>query len=219
VGLVHEVLPEVVLSETSAHDLDAPLWPAEAAYVASATAQRRAEHATGRALARQALARLGMAPTALPADDRGAPTWPAGVVGSLTHCPGLRAAAVARSSDVVALGIDAEPHAPLPEGVLDVVAGAAEQQHLVALARIDPTVAWDRLLFSAKESVYKVWSPATGRWLDFAQVEVSLHPSGTFVARLLQSGLVLRGGSVGELEGLWAVDVGHLVTAVCYRLG
>ncbi len=40
------------------------------------------------------------------------------MVGSLTHCDGYRAA-VARVGEMVSLGIDAEIHEPLPEGVAE----------------------------------------------------------------------------------------------------
>lgn len=213
-GLLAGLLPTGVETAQSRDPLDVPLLPTEEPYAAAMAAGRRTEFATGRACARTALSRLEVAATALPPDERGAPIWPVGVVGSLTHCPGLWVAAVARSTDVAGLGIDAEPHAALPDRVLPVVASPTEQRHLGALARADPGVAWDRLLFSAKESVFKLWWPATGRWLDFEQVEVRLRPDGHLRARLQPAGLVLRGRPTQELPGRWAADAGHLVTAI-----
>lgn len=35
-----------------------------------------------------------------------------------------------------------------------------------------------------KEAVYKVWSPLTGRWLDYGDADVRLSPDGTFTVRL-----------------------------------
>ena len=67
--------------------------------------------------------------------ERGAPRWPAGVVGSMTHCAGYRAAALVRAADLASLGIDAEPHGPLPEGVLRRVALPAERERLRAAGR------------------------------------------------------------------------------------
>lgn len=213
-GLLAGLLPAGVETAQSPGPLDVPLLPAEEAYAAAMAAGRRAEFATGRACARVALSRLGLAAVPLLPDERGAATWPAGVVGSLTHCPGLWVAAVARSTDLAGLGIDAEPHAALPDGVLPVVATATERRHLAALARTHPGVAWDRLLFSAKESVYKLWSPATGRWLDFEQVEVRLRPDGHLTARLPPVGPVLNGRRTQQVSGRWAADARHLVTAV-----
>ncbi len=94
--------------------------------------------------------------------ERGAPRWPDGLIGSMTHCDGYCAAALARAGELVSLGIDAEPHDRLPEGVLDVTTLPAERTRLRELARSRPSVHWDRLLFSAKESVYKAWFPLTG---------------------------------------------------------
>ncbi|MGW5497553.1 hypothetical protein [Streptomyces olivaceoviridis] len=45
----------------------------------------------------------------------------------MTHYDGYRAVALARAVDVIAVGIDAEPNAPLPEGVLETVSLPAER--------------------------------------------------------------------------------------------
>ncbi|TPQ20638.1 4'-phosphopantetheinyl transferase superfamily protein [Streptomyces sporangiiformans] len=79
----------------------------------------------------------------------------------MTHCAGYRAEAAAHRSDLRTLGIDAEPHAPLPDGVLEFIALPEESSHVARLARHSPEVHWDRLLFCAKEAVCKAWFPAT----------------------------------------------------------
>ena len=88
--------------------------------------------------------------------------WPAGIRGSMTHCAGYAAAAVGPISRISAIGIDAEPDAPLPDGVLDLVATAAERDRLAVTPRKPDIPHWDRLLFSAKEAVYKAWFPLVG---------------------------------------------------------
>lgn len=78
----------------------------------------------------------------------------------MTHCRGYRAAAVAHAAGVLSLGVDAEPHERLPEGVLDLVSIPVERQEIAALpGRGD--LHWDRILFSAKETTYKTWFPLT----------------------------------------------------------
>lgn len=213
VVMLSELLPAPIVTIITTRDVDEPLLPAEEGLVASAVESRRREFTTGRSIARLALSRLGGPVGPLLADPRGAPAWPDGVVGSLTHCRGIRATAVARSTDVLGLGLDAEENAPLPDGVLDVVAGPREQRALAALPRL-PAAAWDRLLFSAKESVYKVWSPATGEWLDFEEVTVDLDPNGTFTARIHRPGLVLADRPVQMLSGRWTASAHHVVTAI-----
>jgi 4'-phosphopantetheinyl transferase EntD len=70
-----------------------------------------------RTCARQAMAALGIAPAPIVPGDRGSPRWPAGVLGSMTHCAGYRACAVAYAADVLAIGIDTKPARPLPDRV------------------------------------------------------------------------------------------------------
>jgi 4'-phosphopantetheinyl transferase EntD len=65
--------------------------------------------------------------------------------------------AVALKEDVASIGVDAEPNDVLPNGVLDVIAKAPERAALPALDAAMPGVSWDRLLFCAKEAVYKAW--------------------------------------------------------------
>ena len=108
------------------------------------------------------------------------------MVGSVTHCAGWTGAVVARSRGsrlgrgVAAIGLDAEPIAPLPAGVLEVVASGDEREVLARLDFKEPGIPWDTLLFSAKEATYKAWYPLTGIVLGHAAVHVELSPTGTF---------------------------------------
>ncbi|MBO0892580.1 MAG: 4'-phosphopantetheinyl transferase superfamily protein [Acidothermales bacterium] len=61
------------------------------------------------------------------------------------------------------MGIDGAPCAPLPDGVIDMVARPEELERLSRLP--SSHVDWQSLLFSAKESVFKAWHPLTGRAL------------------------------------------------------
>ncbi|MEV7727464.1 4'-phosphopantetheinyl transferase superfamily protein [Streptomyces sp. NPDC087917] len=194
----------------------APLFPAEAALVAGAVAARRAEFTGVRACARAALDRLGVAPAPLLPGPGGAPVWPDGIVGSLTHCRGYRGAAVARAGELRTIGCDAEPDEPLPRpGMLDMIALPVERARLRALRLRDPSICWDRLLFSAKESVYKAWYPLTGRWLDFEEAAVTLDPkTRTFRAELLVPGPEVDGRALTGFDGRWAAGRGLLLTAV-----
>ncbi|MEY9890426.1 4'-phosphopantetheinyl transferase EntD [Catenulispora sp. MAP12-49] len=210
--------PEVAVEEIFGDPEDAVLLPGEEAIVARAVDKRRLEYTTTRHLARIALARLGLPPVAIGTGGNREPLWPAGIVGSMTHCRGYRAVAVARSGAgpaglVTGLGIDAEPHGPLPEGVFDTIARPDERPALEALAAERPRVRWDRLVFSAKESVYKAWFPVARRWLGFGEASVGFVPdeelSGTFTARILQSG-----APITEMSGRWTIESGLVLTAV-----
>jgi 4'-phosphopantetheinyl transferase EntD len=209
--VIEEILPATVAcAEAFADPSEPAIFPQEAAIVAKASDKRRREFTTGRECARIALGKLGVAPAPILIGERGAPQWPPGIVGSITHCDGYRAAAVAHASDVAAIGLDAEPAAPLPKGVLDVVSLPAERARLATLAGEWPAVCWDRLLFSAKESVYKVWFPLTGRWLGFEDADVTIETNGTFTARLLTETEPPR----ASFAGRWLARGGLVLTAI-----
>jgi 4'-phosphopantetheinyl transferase EntD len=214
--MLEELLPaRVVAVEAFGDSLDAELLPGEEAAVARAVESRRREFTTARGCARAALAKLGEPPVPIPRGPKGAPVWPAGIVGSITHCAGYRAAAVARDSDVATLGLDAEPHDRLPDGVLKVIARDEERAHVQDLAAAAPAVCWDRLLFSAKESVYKAWFPVTRRWLDFEAADVRIDPeAGTFTARLLEPAPEAADVPLSVLNGRWMTGHGLVLTAI-----
>jgi 4'-phosphopantetheinyl transferase EntD len=190
------------------------LFPEEEALVERAVEKRRAEFTTARWCARQALTRLGRPPAPILRGPRGEPLWPDGVVGSMTHCAGYRGAVLSPSDAFTTIGIDAEPNGPLPNGVFDTVTVPSERPLIESLLRAEPSIRWDRLLFSAKESVYKAWFPLTGRWLGFEEASLDIDPSaGTFSARILATG-----GPTG-FDGRWTVGEGLILTAIAVPAG
>lgn len=177
--MINGLFPPGVVSAARTDDVPLDtLFEDELAVVRHAVPRRRAEYATVRWVARKCLAELGHKPVPLLAAEPGggAPCWPNGYVGALTHCAGYRAAAVARASMFDGVGIDAEPAHPLPDLVLSEITSSVERDHLNRLALQYPSLPWGRLLFSAKESYYKVWFPAMGCWLGFDDVEVRFLP-------------------------------------------
>ncbi len=126
--------------------------------------------------------------------------------------------AVARSSEVLTLGIDAEPNAALPDGLIADIARPEELPHLRRLRADVPHVHWDRLLFSAKESIYKAWFPLARRWLGFEDAAVTIDPTaGTFQARLLRSsGPHTDYGPLSAFSGRWMAREGILLTAIAW---
>jgi 4'-phosphopantetheinyl transferase EntD len=214
--VIGDILPsQVAVAEEFGDVPDVVLFPEEEAVIARAVDKRRREFTTARACARAALAKLGLPPVPIVPGPRGAPGWPPGVVGSITHCAGYRASAVARDQEVVTIGLDAEPHDELPSGVLGAVSSPDEQKRLAALAAARPGVHWDRMLFCVKESVYKAWFPLTRRWLGFEEASVDIDPvTGTFTARLLVEGPVVNGSALTAFQGRWLVSNGLIATAI-----
>lgn len=214
--MIEEILPpEVASAEAFDDPPGTTLYPEEEAVVARSVDKRRREFTTARACARRAMAALGLPPAPIVPGERGAPTWPSGVVGSMTHCDGYRASAVALSRNVRSVGLDAEPNEKLPDGVLDIIATPAERDWLTNVAGEHPGVSWERLLFSAKESIYKTWFPLARRWLDFEDAIVTPDPgAGTFTAELCVPGPVVDGRPLTGFTGRWIVGHGLVATAI-----
>ena len=185
------------------------LYPEEEALVSRAVLRRRREFALSRTCARRALADIGVAPLPILSTPDRAPMWPPGVIGSITHCDSYTAAAVCSSRHFLSLGIDAEINQPLPEEVPALISSVTEQLLIRQLP--DSSICWDRVLFSAKESIFKAWFPIAKRWLDFRDAEVTIDPLRfTFHAEILVESH-LTGPS---FDGRFMLHNTHLLTAV-----
>jgi 4'-phosphopantetheinyl transferase EntD len=216
-ALLGGVLPErVAAAELYADPPDLTPLPEEEPLIARSVAKRRNEFITVRHCARQALAELGLPPVPILKGDKGEPCWPDGVVGSLTHCAGFRGAVVGLRTDVRSVGIDAEPHDILPDGVLDAVSLPAERVELGDLPR---GLHWDRILFCAKEATYKAWFPLTHRWLGFEDAHITFGVDGTGSAGVFQTRILIdpaaeHGPPLSTITGRWSVGKGLALTAI-----
>lgn len=217
--LIPAVLPDIaglVYAELFHDPPELEPMPEERALIARSVDTRRSEFVTARHCARMALEKLGVPPAPILKGDRGEPQWPDGVVGSLTHTRGYRGAVVGRSAVVRSVGIDAEPHDVLPDGVLNAISLPAERHEIGAL----PTgLHWDRILFCAKEATYKAWFPLTSRWLGFEDAHITFEVdatgvTGSFVSRILIDPAARSGPPLTELAGRWSVADGLALTAI-----
>jgi hypothetical protein len=96
----------------------------------------------------------------------------------------------------------------LPARLLDTIALPAERARLADLRTAAPEVRWDRLLFSAKESVFKAWFPLAGRWLGFHQADITIDAAGGFAVRLEVA------GPVTAFTSRWLARDGLILTAI-----
>jgi len=208
--MIEAILPDFVrVAEVIGAATDAQLEPIETATVGRAVDSRLREFATGRACARRAMVELGVEARGIARGENREPVWPDDVVGSITHTKGYCAAAVALKSAGITLGIDCEPDSPLPRGVLDRISTETERTHLAGLPE---GINWDRLLFSAKESVYKALWPVVREWIGFSDAEIRFEAAaagnaGRFHA---QVGSPLR----VEVEGQYLAAEGYAMTSV-----
>lgn len=215
-GVLAGLVPEgVVVVDADPSGDPPPLHPDEAELVAKAVEKRRRELAWGRRCARDALRGLGVGgDPAIGRGERGEPRWPADVVGSITHCAGYCAAAVAPPAVVGALGIDAETAGLLPRRVWEMIATPADREALARAVGRRPGT-YEVVLFSAKESVYKAWYPMTGEWLGFQDADVVVDPAaGTFRASLRVDTPPAVAAAWQGMQGRFAITASHVVTAV-----
>lgn len=202
------VPPDVMTVETHADLSHTPLFPEEARVIRNAQPKRHREFATVRACARDALRSLGLGETAVIPGLGGAPQWPAEVVGSMTHSAGFCAAAVSKDTTLAGLGIDAEPNDNLPVGVLEAIASTAEIAMVRRWQLTNADVAWDRLLFCAKEAAYKAWFPSHQRVLTHENARVTLD-LGTFTAVLNDPATA----ATCEIAGQWIATQAFICAA------
>lgn len=144
------------------------LLPEEARSIpARQPAMRRASGAA-RLIAHRLLADIGFDNFALLRTPSGAPAWPGGITGSLAHDDDMAVAAVAPVGRIVSLGIDVEPAQPLPDDIFAIVATGADRT-----GAADRRLA-GRILFCAKEAVYKAAYPLDRQILGYEDIAVDL---------------------------------------------
>jgi 4'-phosphopantetheinyl transferase EntD len=210
------LLPHDVITEHGDPGEPAPeILPEEAELVANAVAKRKNEFARGRALARDALSRLGIHGFALLPGPERAPIWPSGVVGSVTHTQGMCAVAVAEAARYPGLGIDVERALPLPPQLVERVCRPDETSRLATLGELEPLTA-ARLVFSAKEAAYKCQFGITRSYLGFHELGVDFEPGGTFAVRWLSEST--EWPSALRFRGRWSSTSGFLLTAAWLEL-
>ena len=127
-------------------------------------ARRRASGAA-RLLAAHMFARLGLDDAKVGRAVGGAPAWPTGLIGSIAHDETTAIVAFARAGGAIkALGVDIEPAEPLPDDLADYVLTQDERRSFAG----DPLAG--RMIFAAKEAVYKAVYPLDGAAPDYADI-------------------------------------------------
>ena len=190
--------------------VDDQLLPEEWAYIRHAVPNRRAEFGTARVCARKGLEVMGYPISALvPRADR-TPTWPPGVVGSISHTDGYSAVVLHRSPPVRSLGLDVETLQRLDDPLLGMILTPSERTWLASRPRgCRDDLAM--LFFSAKEAYYKCQYPLSTTFLDFQDVELEIDLScNRFDAHAKK----LLAGSGARLAGRFAFDSGRVLCGV-----
>ena len=199
----------VAIMETRDAKIDASfLSLAERTYLENVSQNRKREFIAGRFCAHEAMVLANVSPEHIQIGGKGEPIWPSNIVGSITHSHGYAAAAVARKSDIVSLGLDAEIDEPLSSRVLRRISNVQEQEWV---ENVGGTLFQHpgKVLFSAKEATYKAWYPITQEWLGFKEVLINFHDQGnTFTVH------IQKNGPIREMHGKYTISKDVIVTAI-----
>lgn len=135
--------------------------------------KRQREFYSGRHLARAALLKAGIGPTAILRGPLGEPLWPGSVSGSITHDQSLGAAVVCTDPDIAGIGVDLiEDPWQVGEPLADMILHPEE----ASLLRIRfPLLPATGVAFSLKESVVKAVSVHLGRYMDLLEISIGGH--------------------------------------------
>ncbi|PIE24932.1 MAG: hypothetical protein CSA62_01710 [Planctomycetota bacterium] len=193
------------------HETQALLNPQEELLVQGAVDKRKREFGAGRHAARACLAQLGVQgePVLLKGEKREV-LWPEAYVGAISHRPPCSVAVAAQKAQFRSLGLDIEKR------------GRVEAK-LWRLIFVESELAWLRsqdaeqglenatLLFSAKESLYKLQFPLSHEYVDFRQAR--LEHRGSHLAAWLPESIHERFAIKAPIEVGFAFTRDFVVSA------
>ncbi len=151
-----------------------PVSAGEESLTANMAPARKRQFRAGRHCARRTLAALGINDFPILMGRHREPLWPPEIAGAISHCIDHCGAAAAVKGAIAGVGFDVETPGPVGPEVVDLVCTEPEKRWVTAEAPGDPAL-WFRLIFSAKESVYKSMCPYFGPSLEFHDLEIDFR--------------------------------------------
>ena len=148
-----------------------------------AVKKRRDEFFLGRAACNAALNAIGIKnPGPVLKGSANEPLLPKGVIGALSHCPGIAVCAVCYDDLLRGLGVDIEELAgDMPQDVIKLVCTKQEMEW------VRGEIYKMKMIFSAKEAAFKAFFPSVKMYMDFKDAELKWNEKkALFDARLLK---------------------------------
>lgn len=168
-----------------------PIPAADLYEVKDALPRRRAEFVAGRWCAHRALQAVGLPALKLPRGQLGAPCWPSGSLGTITHDAGYCLAVAGPASGIRGIGVDW-----CEEGSADSLLGTSK--YLLAPAEYETLMRCRdparnlQMIFCAKEAVVKAISATIGQFVDLSDITLESRNSG-FVAHVSGLNMLIKG--------------------------
>ena len=196
--------------------LDFRLLPEEQAIAeAFGSQKRRAEFTLGRICAHEALSRFGLeSEPILRNPETREPCWPDSVWGSITHSAGFAAVAVGLKKDIKGVGIDLESFSRSVDfKIRRHVCVDSELEWLESLPTKQANRAL-RIIFSAKESIFKCIYPSIKTSLSIKDAAVTVNETEkkfSFIIFKSFPGIIQHGfpyhGQYSEMEKMLLTSV------------
>ncbi len=147
------------------------LLPEEKKFIEGCILKRQEEFATGRWCAREALKKLGMPSENILTGNEGEPLWPDGICGSIAHTHKAFCSVAALSSEYLSIGIDIEDiQRNITDGAAKFIVNNDEFNWLKQTG--GKKEEYIKLIFSAKESIFKLFYPIIKRRFSFSVISL-----------------------------------------------
>ncbi|MDP6383002.1 MAG: 4'-phosphopantetheinyl transferase superfamily protein [SAR324 cluster bacterium] len=153
------------------------LHPAEENYFSQLSSVSRKEHyRSGRICAGEVLSKLGtLGQPVLRDPQTREPLWPEGISGAITHSGNWAAAAAGKTSDVLGIGIDLEDLERQVDSRISRHVCIPEEQKWLQECGEDFLEQNLKIIFSAKESIFKAFFPYTRTYLHFHDARILME--------------------------------------------
>ena len=153
------------------------LHPAEENYFSQLNSVSRKEHyRSGRICAGEVLSKLGTRGQPVLRDPQTRePLWPEGISGAITHSGNWAAAAAGKTSDVLGIGIDLEDLERQVDSRISRHVCIPEEQKWLQECGEDFLEQNLKIIFSAKESIFKAFFPYTRTYLHFHDARILME--------------------------------------------
>ncbi|MDD5067347.1 MAG: 4'-phosphopantetheinyl transferase superfamily protein [bacterium] len=177
--------------------------------------KHKEDFATGRWCARKLLKKIGVRSSSILKGGEGEPIWPEGVVGSISHTRGAWCASLASREHYLSLGIDIEPLArDVSRSAVRYFTTIEEREWL---KKKKERALYEKLVFCAKESIFKLLYPLLRSRFYFQSVTVFPPSRGTHFTALLNRDLnkIFRKGR--RINGFYFHDKKWILVLTCLK--
>lgn len=193
-------------------------YPEEMSMIKRARKRRKVEFVAGRLTVKEILSRFGVEKYPILAGHYREPIWPSGIVGSISHCAQYCFVAAAKKDHYISIGVDVEPNEPLHESLEHIICTVKEKRWVfeqnLNLKKAVHDVYWRRMIFSAKESVYKCVFPLIFKHLDFHEVMIGISEDRkNFIVQPISDHLDYQVVQLlAKIKGFFEIANGHIYT-------